>query len=163
LGAATRFYPSTRAVLAANDADFPYTWSVLLGRGRTSNEVGFVVFVTRRSLATPVLIRAEFPKPPPVANSSIINTFPVEQMDPVSGSVITGVAPDAFIEGGFLVRAADAQLFRVLSIQPGVPQITLDGFADANSNGEEQFWFIPVDPATGRSPVVGVYVRSLPL
>ncbi len=162
LGAATRYYPSTPTVFVGTGSDIPYTWSVLVGLGSRPNDVGVVVFVLRRSAATPVLISADFRTTP-----ALIDSFPVAQLDPVNPTTTIGAfGPDAFNEGGFLVRAFDGQIFRVLTNEPGSNRITLNAPADwppPDGNGDEQFWFIPADPALGRSPVVGVYVRSMPL
>lgn len=155
LGAGVRFYPST----PNGAANLPYTWCVLYGR--SASAVTFMVFVTRRSTATPILIQGTIPD----INSLSPNTFdmPVGVIDPLDWSnVFYELDQSAFEEGMLLVPFDNSGFHEVRSISPDpdYPGVILSSIPSIPT---PTFWCIPVDPATGRSPVIAMYSRTFPL
>jgi hypothetical protein len=187
LGPQTRYYPSLpiSAIADANAyqlmpdgsyrwrfrspagvyTDPPYTWSTVYRyEPAQGGRVTFVVFVSRRSFQPPVLIQGTTPAP----NSP--NTFdmpaqvyasrdlPALIAPPQAATAIGSLGSERFMEGSFLVSATNGAIIRVVAVNStaGVPGVTLSGGADPQS----LYWFIPADPSSGRSPVVGVYSRT---
>ncbi|UCD29222.1 MAG: hypothetical protein JSV03_01705, partial [Planctomycetota bacterium] len=191
LGAHTRYYPSIPGTFAGpnpppnpllytwtipqringniEDTEPSYTWSVLLRKfNLTGGGIGaqFVVFVNRRSWATPVR------NDNPLTVSGERGTY----ID-VSSATIGGqpIESNTFSEDGFIVRE-DGIIFRINSIDtttyPGQTWLILNRNAFVNPNPPPPpppysethfFWFIPNDPNANRSPCIAVYSRTFPL
>jgi len=165
---------------ATESIDPPYTWSVLMRKvAHTSMGecIQFVVFVNRRSWQTPVINDGSILHNA-LGLGSLNNSvrFPVENAYiNISDVEFEGIKaqPTMFNEGGYMVRAEDAKIFRIKSIDtttnPNTPYLILNGNARLHTpinhpNTEPlDFWFIPADPNTGRSPCIGVYSRTFRL
>lgn len=155
----------------------PYTWSALyrvhsVTSPVVSHSVQFVVFVNRRGSEWP----SDWPKPVNLlTQGAIIEPVPSEVWLPPNYTSTSGVSNRRLIaefsEGGFLVQS-DGVICRIKQIlrakdltnstadpsnPDGCHRIVLDGISSPI------VWFIPADPATGRSPCIGVYSRVFPM
>lgn len=179
-GLGTRFYPSvpgqcrvgttpwvydwriprvsTTPGTAPELTDPAYSWSALYRRP-SDTSVQFVVFVNRRSTRWPVMAA-------PGANSSG-NTIVLPLVGPPPYGVTApaiSCSADSFNEGGFIV-GANGSISRIKMIDRTqsamFPQGTL--IVDPPVTDFSQLWFIPLDPALGRSPCIAVYSRTFPM
>jgi len=164
LGAAVRFYPSTPTSVLQP----PYTWTTAY-RSMDNNSDGildnvqFFVFVERRSTATPSFAFADIPpssRPPPDPNPLPQLQIPLPLVNPL---LKLEWYSESFAEGQILIRD-DGTMTEIKNIDPTRQLLTVD----TNVNPSDVivprgFAFIPVDPATGRSPVIATYSRTFPL
>ncbi|MEP0842422.1 MAG: hypothetical protein HRF43_06890 [Phycisphaerae bacterium] len=187
-GQQTRYYPSLPNRVLQDDS--PFSWSVLVQRSPTSmtslpvvpDYVQFIVFVNRQSAATPILIQGQ-----PGGNALRFFTtggsLPhfVYRMKP-DPSVAGGWVPDSeegpaiFTPGGFVVAVNSGWIYRIKSIELDLPlapqyrnprvELVLPTLPLTNPPAPalpDSFWLIPADPATGKSPCIGVFSRTAPL
>lgn len=123
----------------ANLIEPQYCWNALY---RVYNDNGidmveFAVFVNKRDYTKPVLISATFPMAPPVPSGH-------KMVYSASGKSAIGIL--------YANKKAWHPTEGFVEYNPGFP-----------SSGTFTIAYIPIDPITGRSPNVAVYLRSFPL
>jgi len=176
LGARVRYYPSITGNSPQDpnvlQPEIPYTWSVIYTIdpiGNNQFDVIFIIFINRRSNAEPQPVRF-FER-----NNDIIefkNNANVDSFDTSAHTEFGRTTIDEadayrvsdFSEGGYLVSDNAGEIFTINAIDPyGDSKIdrnanlTLDHIPNTPMDDDAiDFWFIPADPNTGKSPCIGV-------